>query len=147
MAVRDSWFLTLVLHCSFVSYCSDFPLCIIVTATYSDSVLSSRSASSTSRLWITPQAWRPAIRSVLSCPDPPLGPRQLRIPDPSTLRNPSFGARWLPLSRLLLRWGWRGGTFGPPEIAVPLGMSVFCPFVPFYMCSIAEGHSGEAFDS
>jgi len=30
------WFLTLVFNCSFVSYCSDSPLCIIVTATYSD---------------------------------------------------------------------------------------------------------------
>jgi len=36
MAVRDSWFLALVFNCSFVSYCSDSPLCIIVTATYSD---------------------------------------------------------------------------------------------------------------
>jgi len=30
------WFLTLVFNCSFMSYCSDSPLCIIVTATYSD---------------------------------------------------------------------------------------------------------------
>jgi len=50
MAVRDSWFLTLVFNCSFVSYCSDSPLCIIVTATYSDIEPPSRSASLTSRL-------------------------------------------------------------------------------------------------
>ena len=30
------WFLTLVFNCSFVSYCSDSPLCIMVTATYID---------------------------------------------------------------------------------------------------------------
>jgi len=30
------WFLTLVFNCSFVSYCSDSPLCIIATTTYSD---------------------------------------------------------------------------------------------------------------
>jgi len=30
------WFLTLVFNDSFVSYCSDSPLCIIVTATYID---------------------------------------------------------------------------------------------------------------
>ena len=30
------WFLTLVFNGSFMSYCSDLPLCIIVTTTYSD---------------------------------------------------------------------------------------------------------------
>jgi len=44
------WFLTLVFNCSFVSYCSDSHLCIIVTATYSDIKPPSRSVSLTSRL-------------------------------------------------------------------------------------------------
>jgi len=39
------WFLTLVFNCSFVSYCSDSPLCIIVTTTYSGIEPPSRSAS------------------------------------------------------------------------------------------------------
>jgi len=43
-------FLTLIFNCSFVSYCSDSPLSIIVTTTYSDIEPPSRSASSTSRL-------------------------------------------------------------------------------------------------
>jgi len=33
---KGLWFLTLVFNYSFMSYCSDSPLCIIVTATYSD---------------------------------------------------------------------------------------------------------------
>jgi len=36
MAVRDSWFLTLIFNYSFMSYCLNLPLCIIVTITYSD---------------------------------------------------------------------------------------------------------------
>ena len=43
-------FLTLVFNCSFVSYCSDSPLCIIVTATYSDIKPLSKSTSLISRL-------------------------------------------------------------------------------------------------
>ena len=62
-------FLTLVFNCSFVSYCSDSPLCIIVTAAYSDIEPPSRSASSTSRL-------RNAHYLLASCHTFCLNPRQ-----------------------------------------------------------------------
>jgi len=63
------WFLTLVFNDSFVSYCSDSSLCIIVTTTYSDIELPSRSASSTSRL-------RNAPYLLASCHTFCLNPRQ-----------------------------------------------------------------------
>ena len=48
------WFLTLIFNYSFISYCLDSPLCIIVTTTYSDIEPPPRSASLTSRLRNTP---------------------------------------------------------------------------------------------
>jgi len=67
---KGLWFLTLVFNCSFVSYCSDSPLCIIVITTYSDiEPPLSRSASLTSRL-------RNAPYLLASCHTFCLNPRQ-----------------------------------------------------------------------
>jgi len=66
---KGLWFLTLVFNYSFMSYCSDSPLYIIVTATYSDIKPPSRSASSTSRL-------RNAPYLLASCHTFCLNPRQ-----------------------------------------------------------------------
>ena len=68
--VRDSQFLTLVFNNSFISYCLDLPLCIIVTTTYSDIEPPSKSASLTSRLRNALTCQRPAIRSVLTRASP-----------------------------------------------------------------------------
>jgi len=60
---------SILFNCSFVSYCPDSPLCIIVTTTYSDIEPPSRSASSTSRLRNAPQL-------LASCHTFCLNPRQ-----------------------------------------------------------------------
>jgi len=51
---KGLWFLTLIFNYSFISYCSDLPLYIIVITTYSNIKPLSRSVSLTNCLWNAP---------------------------------------------------------------------------------------------